>query len=595
MTPSSHSSQKSVRYAIVVGTVYYAVSAAANILTRFDGGTAFLWVATALLIAVLAVRPRQEWGKILFACGIGSIVQTMQFGLGLKAAFPFALINLADAVLTVLLLKRCNLQGGYFETQRGIMCFTLIAGGAVPLALALPAASLVTMLTGMDLTSNAVHWFLAHALGTITFTPFLLLIIRGEFLAKFKEIDWHRKAEAVLTAAIFAAVCTMTFWQTGAALLFLPFLPMVYATLRLGRFGAAGAIAILALIGGVLTLLGQGPMPLIHTSAGVRFQFFQFYLACAALLLLPVAALLKQRKLITAALVQSEARFRLLAERNSDAILNIAVDGTILYASPAVARLAGFDPQQMIGHQALDFVMADYRDMVKETHLQALANPDKTFCIDYQVKTEKEDAPWCETNTQAVVDDRGIVLGVVSAIRDVSARKATELRLMEEATTDPLTGLLNRRAFLAELEQRMQQVSRAEGSCAFLLLDLDHFKSVNDRHGHPMGDTALKLVSETAKRSLRADDHIGRLGGEEFGIILWNESTETAYTIADRLRAAIGRVPLPLASGHNLHVTCSAGLTIIQPGMNLQEIMASADAALYLAKESGRNCLRIAA
>ena len=175
------------------------------------------------------------------------------------------------------------------------------------------------------------------------------------------------------------------------------------------------------------------------------------------------------------------------------------------------------------------------------------------------------------------------------------SKERTELRHKTAAMTDPLTGLLNRRAFVQDAEALLQQQIARDRPIGVLLIDLDSFKSINDRFGHPVGDKVLQVFAKTARTGLRQTDLVGRLGGEEFIVILADASHDNAFLVADRLRNAFAANAAVL-DGQALYATMSIGVSvIIDPRQNLSELMTLADQALYLAKARGRNRVEVAA
>jgi diguanylate cyclase (GGDEF)-like protein len=174
------------------------------------------------------------------------------------------------------------------------------------------------------------------------------------------------------------------------------------------------------------------------------------------------------------------------------------------------------------------------------------------------------------------------------------SKERTELRHKTAAMTDPLTGLLNRRAFLQDAEALLQQQIARDRPIGVLLIDLDHFKSINDRFGHAAGDTVLQIFAQTATTNLRQTDLVGRLGGEEFVVVLADASVDNAYLVADRLRNAFA-VNAAVLDGVALHATASIGVSvIIDPAQDLAKLITLADQALYLAKARGRNRVEVA-
>jgi len=160
------------------------------------------------------------------------------------------------------------------------------------------------------------------------------------------------------------------------------------------------------------------------------------------------------------------------------------------------------------------------------------------------------------------------------------------------ATYDSLTGLLNRRAVYERAQSEMERSIREERSISLVMLDIDHFKSVNDEHGHLTGDQALRLVAGTIAQNKRSYDWAGRWGGEEFLLVLPQTTLEEAGEIAERMRRSVAALSFPLAEGNYLNLRISLGVSSIDANPHtptLGELLQQADDALYCAKNQGRN------
>jgi diguanylate cyclase (GGDEF)-like protein len=178
--------------------------------------------------------------------------------------------------------------------------------------------------------------------------------------------------------------------------------------------------------------------------------------------------------------------------------------------------------------------------------------------------------------------------------REIAGRRQLELQLRLMATTDALTGALNRRQFLTLGRRKLQDAHRRGTPVAVLMLDIDHFKSINDRYGHFVGDEGLKHVVALLRGAVRGNDLLGRLGGEEFAIVLADVERETAWQVAERLRGQLAATPL--RHGENsITITASIGLTMMRSDdRTIEQLLTRADARLYVAKESGRNRVQVA-
>ncbi len=170
-----------------------------------------------------------------------------------------------------------------------------------------------------------------------------------------------------------------------------------------------------------------------------------------------------------------------------------------------------------------------------------------------------------------------------------------ELELRMIAQVDHLTGALTRRGFLEQAERELSRVKRYGRPSSMIMLDVDHFKAVNDTHGHGVGDQVLKRIAELAGVAIRPTDVFGRLGGEEFAIILTETAAEQAFVVAERLRKAIADEPMLLANGSSLRVSASFGIMPLSgSASSVTSWLEGADRMLYAAKAGGRNCTRLA-
>lgn len=183
----------------------------------------------------------------------------------------------------------------------------------------------------------------------------------------------------------------------------------------------------------------------------------------------------------------------------------------------------------------------------------------------------------------------------LAALRAQRRAAAATEELRRLAAFDELTGLPNRRHFLARLEQELARARRNGIPLCLATIDVDHFKQINDRHGHPAGDAVLRQIAGVIREKLRIEDSPARIGGEEFALLLPNTHPHQAHLVCDRMRAAIAARRIELPSGADLRVTLSTGVAALAAGDDLDELIRRSDAALYEAKEQGRNQVRLAA
>lgn len=164
------------------------------------------------------------------------------------------------------------------------------------------------------------------------------------------------------------------------------------------------------------------------------------------------------------------------------------------------------------------------------------------------------------------------------------------------AQHDALTGLLNRRALEAQAEIALRRASRDHTGLAAMMLDLDLFKTINDQHGHPVGDAVIKCMADALRSSVRATDLVARSGGEEFMVVLPDTTEQAAVSVAEKIRLRMAQTGASAASGVTLQVTVSVGVAAFIAGQNVpfEALYSAADQALYLAKQRGRNRVEVA-
>jgi diguanylate cyclase (GGDEF)-like protein/PAS domain S-box-containing protein len=189
----------------------------------------------------------------------------------------------------------------------------------------------------------------------------------------------------------------------------------------------------------------------------------------------------------------------------------------------------------------------------------------------------------------AVYDTNGKVRHFIAVFHNIAERKRMESELEHQATRDHLTGTYNRRAFDAAMRKAIRQAERSDNTFSLLLFDIDHFKAVNDQHGHDTGDIILKRLAALVGQTLRSTDLLARWGGEEFAILLQDTSAQGGTVFAERLRQQVAETRL-----NGLALTISMGIAEYRRSDSPEALLARADSALYRAKRAGRNRVGIA-
>ena len=323
---------------------------------------------------------------------------------------------------------------------------------------------------------------------------------------------------------------------------------------------------------------------LLPTQLSIKASKTQNLLATILLLLaaLWITRLVAIKAKQNRALLQTQERLATLLIRVPSGVLLEDENNHIVTANPTLLSLLSLDaePSSLIGlHHSQLLTMLEQeqaawlpipRNNLKQRQLRAVKDSaGRTFEID-----------WVPIRR----DFRS--LGHVWFIQDISERKKKEQELVTLATTDALTGLHNRRSFLDILQQQLK-ISTPHCPGALLLLDIDHFKRVNDTYGHPAGDLVIHNIAQGIRDSLRQDDITGRLGGEEFAVLLPKATLQQAQQLAERIREHVAATPT-ITHKETIYVTISIGVALLY-GQDENSVQSQADQALYQAKNSGRN------
>jgi diguanylate cyclase (GGDEF)-like protein/PAS domain S-box-containing protein len=242
----------------------------------------------------------------------------------------------------------------------------------------------------------------------------------------------------------------------------------------------------------------------------------------------------------------------------------------------AKSRCAGILDHALCGTTRclLQRILAEEGDRIEEEiEIAAPGGSTRTFLV----------------TARPLMDLTGEIVGAVVSFRDSTERKEIEQELRRMAVTDPLTGAFNRRQFLQRAREEMDRSRRYQTALTLLMIDVDHFKAVNDSFGHDAGDAVLKCMVAESKSLLRGSDIFCRLGGEEFAAILTHTSPEQGRLVAERLRQALKALQVDTANGP-VHFTVSIGVaSMVTEAAPLDGIMKKADEALYAAKQEGRD------
>ena len=299
-----------------------------------------------------------------------------------------------------------------------------------------------------------------------------------------------------------------------------------------------------------------------------------------------------ERKQAEEALRQAEEKYRAIFEDAVVAIFQSTPDGRYTIANPAMARMLGYDSPEELVTSITDISQQVYVDPKSRGEFKRLLTKQGTVS-DFECQIYRKDGSkmWISANARAVFK-AGVLVGYDGMNEDITDRKVAEERVQYLAYYDALTDVPNRTLLQDRLSKALASARRQKDKVALLFLDLDRFKNINDSLGHALGDFLLQKVGERLKRWAREQDTVARLGGDEFLIVLTRiRDVADAAVAAERLMAAMTNEFI--VQGNPLSISCSLGISIFPDhGESGEILIKNADAAMYSAKEKGRNNFR---
>lgn len=267
----------------------------------------------------------------------------------------------------------------------------------------------------------------------------------------------------------------------------------------------------------------------------------------------------------------------------------------VLVWSDEVYRIFGEQPQAYSASYAsfLNHVHPDDRPALEQAVAAALKGT-VPYALQHRIVLSNDKIRHVQEQGEVHCDEQGEPLAMVGTVQDITDQVLLLNRLNELATTDELTGTMNRRQLILMIERELSRLQRYGSAASLLFFDLDHFKKVNDHYGHQIGDKALRHVCDVVRLQLRDSDSFGRYGGEEFCVLLPGSTNQSAFALAERIRLAVAQTPMPLEpdgeSPATLAMTISIGITGVRADETSTVVLERADRAVYQAKEQGRNC-----
>lgn len=304
---------------------------------------------------------------------------------------------------------------------------------------------------------------------------------------------------------------------------------------------------------------------------------------------------LNELKQLKKELIENAERHRLLIENASDIICTVSLEGNFTYISPSAERMTGYTIDEIMNHyQEINYFLPETMMVMRRTLeiiKRMVKNNERFDSVRYEQKQLTKDGRifWTDTVLTGVYDEDGQLKELLGVSRDITEQVRLRNEIISLSQTDKLTQLYNRSKLDDLLECEFRRSNRIGLPFAVILLDVDHFKKVNDQFGHQAGDAILIQMADIFRSCIRSTDSVGRWGGEEFLFVLPDTDEAGALRLAEKIRMRISETTFVNPE----QVTASMGVSVYRGTGTLTAVIARADDAMYAAKKAGRNQVQL--
>lgn len=590
------------------GLLFLCAAFGSHLAALQASGIEALWPSNAIVLAILILggRNRGDIAAIVGGGAAGSIALHLLHRDPASILLSQTAANMVESGLAFALLRMADIRGGLVDRVGNFFALALAAAVAGLFSATIGGLGL-WFARGLPFVEGWRGWYVSGVLSALMVTPGMMIavdLVRGRGL----RVPRGRAAFEFLGLAwLIAAVTGYVFLHTRLPLTFIVPPSVLLLTFRFRAIGAVAGVAIVTTIAAAATGAGYGPIALLlWHQPGDQVLLLQFFIATNLMSALPVAAVLNERDHQADETRAFAEHFKSVVENIGEVIFRIDGLGRWVYLNPAWETLTGQPIGATLGQSWLDLVEPSARPELTDRADAVLRGEERSTRRAVRLETPAG-LRWVELFIQGLRDQDGRIAGATGTLRDIDDRKRLEEHVItakrraeqraREATllasTDELTGIANRRAFMGQLDREIAGAAEFGWPLAVAMFDVDHFKLVNDRYGHAVGDRVLQLIAARAAGVVRGGDLVGRLGGEEFGILMPGATLDEAAHVAERLREAMETVAQVDESLPG--VTISIGIAAREGQRNATQLLAAADVALYAAKGEGRNRVRIAA
>lgn len=412
--------------ATALGAGYFLLAACSVSLTRFEGGTAFIWTASALLFGALLAADRRYWRERVLACAFGSFLATWLLSLGFVPGVILAFVNVAEALVAIHVFQWARKTFAGMGSIKDLGWLIVAAAIAAPLATSVPGAAAITAYSPVSFFENWLAWVSGHALGMLVFTPIVLLIVEGKVGEMLTQASRPKLGLGFVLHVILALVCAAVFSLDNLPLTFIPIPFIVLNTFLLGRLGSISSLLVVFVIATSLSIAGTGPIGSMSLPQADKSYMLQLFLASASLTAFLMAADLASRKSRYIDAKNEAALYSLALECSSDLIIECDARGDIRLASSSSQEILNVPADILVGGNIFDLIHPADELRVREMHEDLFLPHRKTIHMEFRLQGHGDRWGWFESHARRLPEGNGRKGGIVAVLREITERKAEE-------------------------------------------------------------------------------------------------------------------------------------------------------------------------
>jgi diguanylate cyclase (GGDEF)-like protein/PAS domain S-box-containing protein len=581
---------------IVLVTAAYFFAGRLGLLAPYIGTQiTLIWLPTGIAMAALFRWGYRSWPGIF----VGAFLVNVSVGASIGLALCIAIGNTLAPVLSTKLLT-------YFKFNQELVhirdVIVLIAAACLGMLISASGGILslgyFSKILHDNLASAWLIWWAGDVVGVLLIFPILVNLSKSNSYYLWQQRNVYLfwcVLVAVLEISIFKFIPNVASQFTLLAFLVLPL--VIWTAMRFRINGGLLAVLGISIIAVLATVDSYGPFYYLDLHHGL-FSLWAF-MSSLVLVVLMITVMQSERLDVETELRKSETKLRTVVDGALEGIITIDEKGCLVEFNPAAERMLGYTREQAIGKSIAEIMIPpSQRDAHIKGH-QHYVNTGEKRIFDQRLEMMAMRSDGSEFPVELALTslhEKGLRL-VTGFVRDITDRKKAEEEIRSLAFFEVLTGLPNRRLLIDHLQQAFAASVRSQNRGAIIFIDLDNFKSINDAHGHGVGDLLLIEVAKRLKNATRAEDTVARLGGDEFVVLIENlnkdlaQATIESKNVCEKIIQAINQPYWLKGSEH--HHTCSIGVSLfVGDNNNVDDLLRRADTAMYQAKASGRNTAR---